>query len=173
MGLFGGGKDDWLDAEATVLAEDPKGGVSGDTKHGRYYWKKNELELSLRLPTGATETVRWKGNVPQSICYSMRGRTLPVKVHPAKHDKLEFDWDEIVGWHKLADAPGTATVVGAQEAEQQGVRVEQIAGGVRITREETPADPLDRIEKLGRLREQGLITEAEFEAQKAKLLGET
>jgi hypothetical protein len=33
-------------------------------------------------------------------------------------------------------------------------------------------DPLDRVAKLGDLRERGLITDAEFEVQKRKLLGE-
>jgi hypothetical protein len=35
------------------------------------------------------------------------------------------------------------------------------------------ADPLDRLEKLHKLHEEGVLTDAEFQAQKAKLLGET
>jgi hypothetical protein len=106
VALFGGDKSDWRDAQATVLSEDPKGGSIGDTKHGRFYWKKNELQLSLAFATGESSTVHWKGNVPESICYSMTGRTFPVKVHPTKPEKLDIDWDEIVGWHKLRDASG-------------------------------------------------------------------
>ncbi len=34
-------------------------------------------------------------------------------------------------------------------------------------------DPLDRLEKLNELRKSGALTEAEFDAQKAKILGET
>jgi hypothetical protein len=34
-------------------------------------------------------------------------------------------------------------------------------------------DPLDRIKKLGELGQAGALTDAEFEAQKAKILGET
>ncbi|MDX6512534.1 MAG: hypothetical protein QOE36_2038 [Gaiellaceae bacterium] len=202
MGLFGD-KSDWLDAQATVLSEEPKGGTSGDTKHGRDYFKKNELQLSLALPTGQVETVTWKGNVPKQICYSMRGRTLPCKVHPEKHDKLEFDWDEITGFHKLHDAPGatveaaapesfvsmsppqvtvtqgpTLTGEAAQEAlDRLGIHIEQTGSGVKITRDgvETEAvastDPLDRLEKLGKLRDEGLLTQEEFETQKTKLLG--
>jgi hypothetical protein len=33
-----------------------------------------------------------------------------------------------------------------------------------------PADPLDQIEKLGKLRDSGLVTQEEFEAKKADLL---
>ena len=34
------------------------------------------------------------------------------------------------------------------------------------------SDPLDRLKKLNDLRQAGALTDAEFEAQKAKLLGE-
>jgi hypothetical protein len=34
-------------------------------------------------------------------------------------------------------------------------------------------DPLDQLEKLNKLRESGALTQAEFDAQKAKILGET
>jgi len=33
------------------------------------------------------------------------------------------------------------------------------------------ADPIEQLEKLGQLKAQGILTEAEFEAQKAKILG--
>ena len=33
------------------------------------------------------------------------------------------------------------------------------------------ADPIEQLEKLGQLKAQGILTEAEFEAQKAKVLG--
>jgi hypothetical protein len=33
------------------------------------------------------------------------------------------------------------------------------------------ADPIEQLEKLGKLKEQGILTDAEFEAQKAKILG--
>jgi hypothetical protein len=204
--LFGD-KSDWLDAQATVLSEDPKGGTIGDTKHGRDYWKKNELELSLALPTGQVETVRWKGNVPQSICYSMQGRTFPVKVYPTKHDKLEIDWDEIVGWHKLRDAsgaivesasppvaPATAPIVtisgtptvnikegptltgdaALAELERLGIQIQTTSRGVQITRagEAESSDSVDKLEKLAHLKEQGLLTDDEFELAKKQLLGE-
>lgn len=34
-----------------------------------------------------------------------------------------------------------------------------------------PVDPIDQLAKLGELRQQGVLTEDEFAAQKAKLLG--
>lgn len=188
MGLFGRGTSGWLDAEATVLGEDPKGGSSGDTKHGRYYWKKNELRLSVVLPDGTTGEVSWKGNVPQSMCWSMTGRRLPCKVDPANHDKLAFDWDAIAGWHQLRDASGhplagagdapgpsaPADDAALAELERRGVHVEATGGGVQIVRtgDAAAVDPLDRLEQLVKLRDEGALTEAEFETQKAKILGE-
>lgn len=42
----------------------------------------------------------------------------------------------------------------------------------REVQEETPSpDPADRLEELGELREQGILTEEEFAAEKRKLLG--
>jgi hypothetical protein len=35
------------------------------------------------------------------------------------------------------------------------------------------ADPLEQLKELGELRAQGILTEAEFESQKAKILGST
>jgi hypothetical protein len=39
-------------------------------------------------------------------------------------------------------------------------------------RKKRDVTPEERLEKLGRLRDQGVITQEEFDAQKAKILGE-
>jgi hypothetical protein len=36
-----------------------------------------------------------------------------------------------------------------------------------------PSDPLDRLQKLGELHDRGVLTDAEFAAEKAKVLKET
>ena len=38
---------------------------------------------------------------------------------------------------------------------------------------EQPSDPIERLAKLADLKEQGVLTDAEFAAQKAKILGES
>jgi hypothetical protein len=55
---------------------------------------------------------------------------------------------------------------------QAGVAV---PGGTPASGGAAPAaeDPLDRLKKLNDLRQAGALTDAEFEAQKAKILAET
>ena len=40
-------------------------------------------------------------------------------------------------------------------------------------RAEQPSDPLDRLAKLADLKDRGVLSDAEFEAEKAKILGES
>jgi hypothetical protein len=69
-----------------------------------------------------------------------------------------------------------STVPGLQEAiftalGQAGVDIPQ-AGGFGGTVGAPQADPLDQLEHLAKQRDTGQITEAEFEAQKKRLLGD-
>ena len=54
-----------------------------------------------------------------------------------------------------------------QEAYEAGLNAEAAAAPAPA-----PAahDPIEELERLGKLREQGVLTDAEFEAQKAKIL---
>jgi uncharacterized membrane protein YdbT with pleckstrin-like domain len=54
-------------------------------------------------------------------------------------------------------------------SEENQVRMERAAEGVPA--ESLDASPLDEIERLGSLKERGLISEEEFEVQKRRLLG--
>ena len=59
------------------------------------------------------------------------------------------------------------------EAQAFTAGMTPLTGGA-ITPISPPAeDPLDRLKKLNDLRVSGALTDAEFEAQKAKILGET
>jgi hypothetical protein len=57
-------------------------------------------------------------------------------------------------------------------AERQAAYQQQVAPAPAPTPAAAPAgdDMLDQLERLGRLRDQGVLTEEEFAAQKAKLL---
>jgi Short C-terminal domain len=67
------------------------------------------------------------------------------------------------------------------KAMSQGTAINMPAGGAipggaapggALTPPAPAADPLDQLSKLADLRKSGVLTEAEFEAQKAKILGE-
>ena len=58
-----------------------------------------------------------------------------------------------------------------QAIYEQGVADAQAAAAPPPAAAPAAEDPIAQIEKLGKLKEQGLLTEEEFAAQKAKILG--
>jgi hypothetical protein len=84
-----------------------------------------------------------------------QGVTLPVKVDPNDASKIAIDWE------------------GAQTAPQRG-EVRPI-GGSGFSPAPAPAsgggDQIAELERLAKLRDAGALTDAEFEQQKAKILG--
>ena len=65
---------------------------------------------------------------------------------------------------------GTTVVVGLSRRQQAKGR--QAEGGQAVAgRPAAPADPIPRLRELAALRDQGVLTEEEFTAQKARLLG--
>jgi len=57
------------------------------------------------------------------------------------------------------------------QAYQQQQQYQQAAPAPAPAPAAPAADPIEQLEKLGQLKAQGILTEAEFEAQKAKVLG--
>jgi hypothetical protein len=91
------------------------------------------------------------------------------------------------GVARTAAVAGTATVVSGRvrrrqdakfaqrdaqtEAERDQAYQQQTAPPEPLPQPAAPAaDPLERLKTLGELKAQGVLTEAEFEAQKAKIL---
>jgi hypothetical protein len=77
---------------------------------------------------------------------------------------------------RVAVVSGTATAVSNRVSRRQGERWAQ--QGQAYQQAPPPAapappavDPVEQLTKLGELRDKGILTDAEFEAQKAKLLG--
>jgi Short C-terminal domain len=85
---------------------------------------------------------------------------------------------------RTAVVAGTATAVSNRVSRRQGNRwaaqeqqaYEQQPQQQYVEQQQEPAtepapDPLEQLQKLGDLKAQGILTDAEFEAQKAKILG--
>jgi hypothetical protein len=70
---------------------------------------------------------------------------------------------------------GTAAVVGGHMANKQAAQAQQAAAEAPVAQSPEPAaaapDPIEQLTQLAALRDSGALTEAEFEAQKAKILG--
>jgi Short C-terminal domain len=78
------------------------------------------------------------------------------------------------GVARTAVVAGTATAVSNRVSRRQGARwAQQDAGGA--AQQAPPAqspDPIEQLKQLGELHEQGVLTDEEFAAQKAKLLAD-
>ncbi|MBS1889507.1 MAG: SHOCT domain-containing protein [Actinobacteria bacterium] len=84
------------------------------------------------------------------------------------------------GMVRTAAVAGTATAVSNGVRRRQGQRWEQQDAQRYAAAEAAPAAPaapptggastIDQLKELGELKAQGVLTEAEFEAQKAKVL---
>jgi hypothetical protein len=83
------------------------------------------------------------------------------------------------GVARVAVISGTATAVSNRVSRRQGDRWAQEDAQQQQQQqqyEEAPAaaapaaDPLEQLKQLGELKAQGVLTDAEFEAQKAKIL---
>ena len=82
------------------------------------------------------------------------------------------------GVARTAVIAGTATAVSNRVSRRQANRwAEQDQGQQQYYEEPAPAapaapaaDPLDQLKQLGELKASGVLTDAEFEAQKAKIL---
>ncbi len=68
---------------------------------------------------------------------------------------------------------GTAAVVGGHMANKQAAQAQQAAPEAAPAPEPAAAapDPIEQLTQLAALKDSGALTEAEFEAQKAKILG--
>ena len=85
----------------------------------------------------------------------------------------------IRGVARTAAVAGTATAVSGRVRRRQQARWAQQEGeqgGYYETAPQeaapaAPADPIAQLKELGELRDSGVLTEEEFAAQKAKLLG--
>jgi len=104
------------------------------------------------------------------------GMEVPIKVDPGDPTRIALQWDAQRA--SIAAAGGGFAAVEAGLANTYGgvadaaMRAAQ-AGGATLGTGAAPADPLEKIAQLAKLRDSGAITEAEFTAKKAELLAQT
>jgi Short C-terminal domain len=117
-------------------------------------WFNLDIDLEVHVSGRQPYRVNNQYMVPAGATIG-QGVTLPVKVDPNDQAKIAIDWD------------------GAQRAPQRG-EVRPV-GGSGFTPAPTPSsgdgDHLAELERLAKLRDSGALTDAEFEQQKAKILG--
>lgn len=186
MGLFSKKMKDPVRGTAQVVAASmPLQGASG--------WSNCDLDLVVSadgLEPYAVEMSPWT----RMSKWPYPGYTLPVTVDRADPEYVKIEWDDVPSGDELASAEaeriaeamrsGTAASVdtGGIPPEAAAI-VEQLTGmfpgasvtvnePVEVTRGDEGTDHISQLERLAKLHEQGVLTESEFQAEKARILGE-
>ena len=147
-------------------------------------WTVNDnprVKMTVRAePDGETPFTIEKTSVVPRVNIPRAGDRCVVFYDPADpQNKNGITFDAVPGFDTGASAPAPAPT--PEPAPSAAVRSEPlILATATPTEEESKAvadaqsegDPIEKIEKLNRLREKGIITQAEFEMQKQRLLRE-
>ncbi len=176
-------------ANATVVEIAEKGmavtrgaeGVIGNTELA--------LKAHLRVqPDDEPEfEVKKRFSFPQ-LAVPSAGQTVPVIYDPQDHEKIIVDYSPEAQQSAAFTASGIdpsqigqlmeqAQQLRAQASQAQGGMgqmpgVGQIPGMTPPPPAQPQTDSVSQLEKLAKLKESGALTEAEFEAEKAKILGQ-
>jgi hypothetical protein len=117
-------------------------------------WFNMDIELEVHVSGRQAYRVNNQYMVPAGATIG-QGVTLPIKVDPDDSAKIAIDWNSA----EKAPARGQVTPV----AGSPGLPPQQASSG--------DGDSVAELERLAKLRDSGALTDAEFEAQKAKILG--
>ncbi len=119
-------------------------------------WFNLDIDMEVHVSGRQPYRVNNQYMVPAGVTLG-QGVSLPIKVDPNDPAKIAIDWDS------------------AQSAPQRGeVRPVGGSGFVPAPASSSPAgggDHVAELERLAKLRDSGALTDAEFEQQKAKILG--
>jgi Short C-terminal domain len=184
--MFGRG---WEQAKATVVAAQQMGDKPVYTKHGGGTMRRRyEYVLDVH-PAGGGPAFRTTVLSPLNVD-SLRdlaiGEVVPVLCH-AKDEKAKFDTSDPsmsqaavndarrARFEAVADAAPGSGGRGPDLSREALLRQREKLRAAQRAQEEVPAsgsdDRLDRLEKLADLHDRGVLSEAEFEAEKTKILG--
>jgi hypothetical protein len=169
-------------ASATVVEIAEKGMAVTSGAEGIVANTEVMLKTHLRVqPEGEPEfEVTQRFRYPQ-LAVPSAGSVVPVIYDPEDHEKVMIDRSPEAQQSAAFTAAGIdPSQIGQlmQQAEQLRAQAGQVQGGMPGMTPQAPApapaqpDPVTQLEKLAKLKESGALTEAEFEAEKAKILGQ-
>ena len=118
-----------------------------------------DMDLEVHVPGRQAYRVANQYMVPASATIG-QGVTLPVRVDPNDPAKLAIDWNSAA----TGPARGEVRPVGDSGFSPAPASAAPAGGG-------SGGDSVAELERLVKLRDSGALTDAEFEQQKAKILG--
>ncbi|MEA2314451.1 MAG: hypothetical protein QOI03_1143 [Solirubrobacteraceae bacterium] len=121
---------------------------------------KWELLLSVSVPGRPRFGYRFTKRVPRKVLL-LPGTDIPVDVDA---DGVRIPWDQIGSVSNFASSLASLAQAFRPAAPIVSVAPAQLAD------DPGASDPLDDLKRLGSLRDAGILTEAEFAAEKARLL---
>ena len=122
-------------------------------------WFNLDIDLEVHVSGRAAYRVANQYLVPQSAQIGP-GVTLPIKVDPDDQSKIAIDWDSV----------GAGPARGEVRPSAGGASPEPAAPTPASAAPADSGDQVAQLERLAKLHEQGTLTDAEFEQQKAKVL---
>ena len=174
------------------------GGVRGTAQvtsasqyQGRAIYSMCRMQLIVQAEGVPPTAVEFEGLVHRKR-WPQPGMTLPVSLDPADPQNATIEWDEVPDSRdrSRANAEAMAAMMRGEGGGLAGAQVINLAGG-QMTEEQAaklrmlgidpgavqgaaappkPDDQLARLERLGALRAQGILTEEEFQEQKRRIL---
>jgi hypothetical protein len=155
------------------------------------HWNKHRYNVSMSLEVSVEG---WEPYTVSHNCMVDAGKhpdigvSLPLTIDRDNPERMRVEWDEYLPPHeqleadlsrelgeevnvlRLSDAePDEKMLEMSAEAEE---RAREVAARMLPPTMHKAPDDLDRLKKLGELRDQGLLTDEEFAAKKAEILGE-
>ena len=133
------------------------------------------VRVRVELPDGSTGEFEQQGLWAPKVGALLDGYVVPVRYDPADFSKVTLDLPLME--QRQAELVASQKAYGAAHAETEFDRLagQNTGSAAGSSAGDTPAgasDPVDRLAKLADLRERGALTDAEFAAEKAKVLGE-
>lgn len=122
------------------------------------------VSLEVTAPGRAPYPLDLVFNAARMRAALMPGHVVPVKIDQADPNLVAIEWEKI-GPSSMPNFDAAMQSAGFPSGTPAAARSTPAAGA-------SPGggDKLDRLAKLGELREKGVLTDAEFETQKAKIL---
>ena len=119
-------------------------------------WFNMDIDMEIHVPGRAAYQINNQYMVPNGATLAP-GVKLPIRVDPEDQTKIAIDWDS------AGSAPARGEVRPAAGATEPGAAptATPSSGG----------DSVAELERLVKLRDSGALTDAEFEQQKARILG--
>jgi hypothetical protein len=135
-----------------------------------------QVPLEVHPPSGAPYELNYVFPTARQKAAMTVGMEVPIKIHPEDPQRIAMQWDAQQASIAAAGGDMNAVMQGMQAtyggAADAAMRQAQTGGAPGAPAPISQDDAATRLKKLGELRDQGLLTDEDYEAKKAEVLKE-